>query len=275
MKHQYLWHLRWLAIGLVACATEPGLGYRTWQAQVNFSFDYGSGRLSEDSWLRLDNDYEIKLERASVGGGQIELLTNMSDSTGNDAVFDPANPPPGYSLCHNGHCHTTDGRLVDYEEIQAELAGGNSGQLHLLAAAILPAFDWQSGLTKTNLPCQPSCELTKAQITKVRLHLRELSFAGRVRDSRANPRFVGEQQWTYDHNALRLERSVQITISLDQPAQLVTLLAATLSPALWDSLTWIAASSNPLDLNQGALAETLTSRIASMEFHWLSNDNHD
>ncbi|MNS53348.1 hypothetical protein D3C72_861010 [compost metagenome] len=33
------------------------------------------------------------------------------------ATFDPANPPPGYSLCHGGHCHRDDGALVDYADI--------------------------------------------------------------------------------------------------------------------------------------------------------------
>ena len=35
-------------------------------------------------------------------------------------------PPPGYSLCHGGHCHTTDGGIESYEEIEAKLAGGGA-----------------------------------------------------------------------------------------------------------------------------------------------------
>jgi len=37
--------------------------------------------------------------------------------------FDPADPPEGYGLCHNGHCHKDDGTLPTYEQIEAELAG--------------------------------------------------------------------------------------------------------------------------------------------------------
>ena len=39
----------------------------------------------------------------------------------------PGKPPPGYTLCHNGHCHHPSGRLVPYAEIEAELAGGGVG----------------------------------------------------------------------------------------------------------------------------------------------------
>ncbi|MCB9762153.1 MAG: hypothetical protein H6739_20305 [Alphaproteobacteria bacterium] len=50
---------------------------------------------------------------------------SLQSISGAGSTFDPADPPEGYGLCHSGHCHRDDGALVDYVDIQAELAGGD------------------------------------------------------------------------------------------------------------------------------------------------------
>jgi len=57
---------------------------------------------------------------------ELSSVRVLSETTGQGGggELDPANPPPGFSLCHNGHCHAADGRLVPYAEVVAESAGG-------------------------------------------------------------------------------------------------------------------------------------------------------
>ncbi len=38
-----------------------------------------------------------------------------------EVVFDPANPPPGWKLCHRNHCHNEDGRVASYQQVMAEI----------------------------------------------------------------------------------------------------------------------------------------------------------
>ena len=52
----------------------------------------------------------------------IRLAETRTSSAGDGSSFDPASPPPGYTLCHNGHCHSESGELVPYDDVRAELA---------------------------------------------------------------------------------------------------------------------------------------------------------
>ena len=38
-----------------------------------------------------------------------------------EVVFDPVNPPPGYTRCQGKECHTTDGRILSYKQVMAEI----------------------------------------------------------------------------------------------------------------------------------------------------------
>lgn len=62
---------------------------------------------------------------AAAARVSIRLVETKPPSGASGASFDPASPPPGYSLCHNGHCHADSGELVPYDDIRAELASGS------------------------------------------------------------------------------------------------------------------------------------------------------
>jgi len=100
-------------------AGEPW-GEATLTADVRFT--PSAARLTDDGALKTSKDYALVLETMALGMREIDLV--MSEGGGGAVSFDPASPPPGYSLCHSGHCHHDDGRLVDYEDIEIELAGG-------------------------------------------------------------------------------------------------------------------------------------------------------
>jgi hypothetical protein len=71
-----------------------------------------------------DQGFELWLDRVSLHLVGVALLAPATGSDTASTLFDPANPPPGYTLCHGGHCHRSDGSIASYEEIQAELASG-------------------------------------------------------------------------------------------------------------------------------------------------------
>ncbi|TXD39337.1 hypothetical protein FRC98_02760 [Lujinxingia vulgaris] len=66
------------------------------------------------------------IEAITLEVTSIRLLSEGGATTSSDSSeeLDPANPPPGFSLCHGGHCHADDGRLVPYDEVLQESAGG-------------------------------------------------------------------------------------------------------------------------------------------------------
>ena len=38
-----------------------------------------------------------------------------------EIVFDPRNPPPGYTNCHRNHCHKVGGGVASYAQVMAEM----------------------------------------------------------------------------------------------------------------------------------------------------------
>lgn len=94
---------------------------------------------------------------------------------GSGASFDPANPPPGYSLCHGGHCHADDGSLVSYEDIQAELAGEEATWTALVTLPVAAEADLVAGAEYALFPEDPGplarSEATRLEVGATAVHL--------------------------------------------------------------------------------------------------------
>jgi len=107
--------------------------------------------------------------------------------------FDPADPPEGYSLCHNGHCHADSGELVDYEDISAELAGGQTS-----AGGVVQAIDSEVGLDTGDVvdvpldDCSNDCQLERGLLNTVTLEVRSLRISGRAFDTTEQQRLPEE-----------------------------------------------------------------------------------
>jgi hypothetical protein len=112
-----------LALGSAGCLGE-GRPWGEVELAVGVGFEPPASRLDEAGRLKTANDFRVELEGLDVEIGAVELLAEVAG-----VAFDPSSPPPGYSLCHNGHCHADDGRLVPYDEIAAELAGGAGSEV--------------------------------------------------------------------------------------------------------------------------------------------------
>ena len=43
-----------------------------------------------------------------------------------EVVFDPRNPPPGFTTCHRNHCHRVGGGVASYQQVMAEIGATKS-----------------------------------------------------------------------------------------------------------------------------------------------------
>lgn len=164
------------------CTFEDGQpwGEVVFQLQPRFDRD-GRG----DDRLQTSKDYDVALGALKLGMTTIDL--NIAGEEG-VLSFDPANPPEGYSLCHNGHCHAADGKLVDYEEIDAELALGGGGEV--LVGAVDATIDF---LNPTEIPVDcGSCEVGRGTLSAVTVRIDHIRIEGTAFDRRLAPRIPEE-----------------------------------------------------------------------------------
>lgn len=152
-KHSRLTPLIFMT-ALTGCALPPGEGWVPIELNVQAVFE-SDGRIQDNGRFKTSKNYEIEF-------GSVELLglgfrLEALEAAQGLEIFDPQNPPEGYSLCHNGHCHSAAGELVDYEDIQEELnqASGASG-LNLFQELLGPiSFQDFSATPSQNLELGP------------------------------------------------------------------------------------------------------------------------
>jgi hypothetical protein len=241
------------------CTFERGDWFATLRPMVSAVWSEQADRSVEPGWQKLASEYQLRIDSGELRIAAVELLASAG---GANSRFDPAHPPPGYTLCHNGHCHTTDGRLVPYADIEAELAGGGatspvtvtlaSGSHNLLAP------DAQSPA------CQPSCQLGLTQLTRLRVLLAGLRLAGEVRDGPGVRQSIGQHSFSIDLAPAAMAPLPPIVTSMDLPADnrhppLVTLeLAVQPSAGLFDGVDWAADPSASTEATLAALREKLS-----------------
>lgn len=189
MPHRFLILIPW--ISLTGCALGPGSPFAVLEPWLAAEYLVPSGRDAGDGWQRLDNDFQVRLSQLEVELAPVALQESSSAAP---LTFDPANPPPGYTLCHNGHCDREDGALVPYEEVQAELDGGARGPRTIVSLTGTGALDALAPALRA-LACEPGCDLPYTELTRVGTGVTRLTMAGQVRDGRASPRLTGEVPW--------------------------------------------------------------------------------
>lgn len=184
-----------LVVGIQGCTLQEGQPWGQADLSLFAGFAPEQDRLDSEGGLLTSSDYVIDIDDLRVGLSELRLV--LASESGGTTTFDPANPPAGYSLCHGGHCHSDDGRLVDYEDIAAELAGGGGAGGFTLVRAIdaavpltteLPSADGAVSLGA----CAPdaSCGLPIGSLLRVEVSIQSIALQGTVRDRRVPPRFT-------------------------------------------------------------------------------------
>ncbi|MCP3101343.1 hypothetical protein LZ198_20935 [Myxococcus sp. K15C18031901] len=173
---------------LSGCALDSGEGFAVLEPTVQARYAPTQDRQTGDGFQRLSSDFQVRLDNAALGVSHVELLGGAG--TSGPTTFDPANPPPGYSLCHNGHCHRSDGALVDYADIEAELNGGGGSGASLVAALHV---DGELDLVSSEpvaVECEPDCELPRTTLTRGVWEVTTVKLEGQVRDARVPARIL-------------------------------------------------------------------------------------
>lgn len=161
------------------CALDDGDPWGRAHFDLQASFD-ATPRLDQGR-LKTSKNYAVELDDVALAFGTVDLALRAEDTVVN---FDPADPPEGYSLCHNGHCHSASGELVDYEDISAELAGGQTS-----AGGVVQAIDAEVGLDTDDVvdvplsDCSNDCRLERGLLNTVTLVVRSLRISGRAFDT--------------------------------------------------------------------------------------------
>lgn len=251
-----------------ACAWEAGEPFATVSPHLEAAYTPLEDRDEGMGWQRLATSYEIRVDRLVVEAGELRLVSAGSEALG----FDPANPPPGYSLCHGGHCHADDGRLVPYEEIEAELGQGSSGS-EVMYFDIGPV-DLTEGVSRA-LSCQPSCELPLAYVRSALMDLRRISAQGVVRDGRQDPR-IAERPWIFEigqtgetgqtgQTALTLRGTLDLPADRDHDPDVALVATMNATSALFDKVAWAELAVPPGNDEAYDLAADEAARLELME----------
>lgn len=252
--------LTMLALGLLsACALDAGEPFATVRPTFSAAFAHEHERETDDGFWRLASGFEIAVEAAAIEVESIALLSS-ADGVATE-VFDPANPPEGYSNCHGGHCHADDGGTVDYADIEAALLGAESAPLATVLTLILDAPVDLLNVALLVPDCHAStlegCGLEAGTLRRAELKLRRLTLHLAVRDSeqpaRVEPRHVdlaieltGDAHGTFAHAVdFTAERHGERFFDLD--------MSLTLSAAIFDEVDWAAS-----EIDAHAIAHALS-----------------
>jgi hypothetical protein len=241
---------RRLALGLTSvlmagCTFVPGTGFaQLGPESLAIVLQPGEGRIDGDGRLKTDLGYRVRFDtlRLAVSDLTFQSAGGTAGPVNATAVFDPAKPPAGYSLCHNGHCHRSDGALIDYADIQAEMQSGGAPAFSDTLKVPLPAtLDLLPLGTKRTLTfCASTCHLDRGDWKRAQLGLGTLEASGSVRDGSSEARLGpgGERRWTLRLTPTAMTRRIDVTISRSSPAILSLPTQLSLSDQLFDRIDW-------------------------------------
>lgn len=243
------------------CAWDAGEGFAVLEPSVRAEYTALPSRDAGDGYQRLASNFQVRVTTARMRLERIELLG--SSGGGGPTRFDPANPPPGYTICHNGHCDREDGTLVPYEDVEAELAGGGA-TASTMATLTVGDVDLLAPVTRAP-GCQPDCELPRTTLSNGRWTVTSLKLEGSVRDTLAPPRFPGERPFVLEltPTGTQAEPVLQLTGALDVPSdrenapRVLLGLQLHVTSRVFDSVPWETTTPETngiVNLNANAIA---------------------
>ena len=265
-------HLLWPLLLLAGCAWEAGEGFAVLEPTVRASYEPEEDREVFPGFQQLASNYQVRLSAAMFTLRSVELIPRRVSAGG--GRFDPSNPPPGYSLCHGGHCHRDDGALIPYEQIEAELGGGGD-----VARALITLPVGQLNLFNRDpisVPCQPACELPRTELSTGRWALTTLRLEGVVRDGLATPRIPGERTFQLELASppggspiAVLEGDLDVPSDRENEPRVKLMLKLELPSRIFDAVDWAAAAQpgteGTLDLSTAANARAREAILEALE----------
>lgn len=253
--------MRWLAntvtlLVISGCAFDAGQPWGVLEARVEARFAPPADRLLPGGGFRTAADYGVELETLAVE--MVDLRVQYAAATG--LSFDPAKPPPGYTLCHGGHCHSVDGRLVDYADVAAEQSGGGALSVDLPVDRTVTLAAQPVRVTPAG--CPNDCALERGEQAFLRLRLQALTLTGRVKDLLpGSPRLPPEGVTIQGRIPLdlALTRELQATVGRGESLGVRLTGELNLAATLLDGVQWqeLPRVGQAIDLSSALPAEVL------------------
>lgn len=229
---------------------EPGAPWGRVQVALVVAFDPPAERLDAGR-IKTARDYRVEVERIDIEVAALAVVTLAEG-----VMFDPADPPAGYSLCHNGHCHSDDGRLVPYEEIAG---GGAEGEaIVTLAGGEVALAPGQTEVVAPLTGCPPrGCDImAPARIGSLELALDRIEITGRAFDGGAAGRLPAEGvPFVIDLPAVRLVRGVDAAFGPVERLGLAVAARLEVPAHLFDDLDFAAPTDASPELVRNQLVE--------------------
>lgn len=264
---------------LAGCAWGPGTGFASLEhSEVTAAWPLGTGRQDEAGRLKTDNGYRLAVSEGQVRVylGTVSLLAPAAaGGTGTGATFDPAHPPAGYTLCHSGHCHRTDGALVSYEDVQAQLAGGGGAAAPKQVLGLTPStavlFVPVGGeATSNSFFCSTtSCMIDQGTIARADLAVSRVQAYGSAEAGPGLPVLgAAPLEWELDlpTDALSYDARAAATIDRTSPYALGFSGRLAISDRLFDDIEWdrLAQAANGATVHLEADARTKETLLANL-----------
>lgn len=218
---------------LSGCADEVGHGFATLEsATLSASLEPGDARELDGSIL-TNRAYRVTVTRLEIDIASVSL-ESLSSGSGS-STFDPADPPAGYGSCHGGHCHHEDGRLVEYTDIEAELAAGSGGGFTEIARAEVAAkLDALASDRKRVYEFTPSRELPETEVRKVSIDVAAVTIDAEVTrgdDAAPSRRLVVNLPLEFS-----VDEGIELRIDRNSPARLRLVAALRLDGTIFDGI---------------------------------------
>jgi len=253
----------------VGCAWSDGQPWGRAELSASIAFEPPPGRLTQDGLLRTSSDYGISLESFEIYIATVEVNT----SANRDVIsFNPARPPAGYSLCHNGHCHTDDGRIVDYADVEIALAGAQSGSGSTTVIALdthVPISFGRNPITRST-PSEPKdTYLQRGSLSLLTLTATQFSIRGRAFDLRdtTEPRLPQDGrafEIRSDDFPLAISRTIEGEVDRGQSITHFFDITLDLTPTLFDRVPFNAdVPSDEVDAAVSFLNDSVVEQIAA------------
>ncbi|MGM0574920.1 MAG: hypothetical protein ACQEXJ_04195 [Myxococcota bacterium] len=274
------------ALMVSGCAFADGDPWGALDPSLEAAFAPAPEHLTDEGWLETTGDYAVELEELAVVFGSLSVSLSGEAAE----AFDPADPPPGYSNCHGGHCHADDGRLVPYEQVAVEAgaAGGASRVTAVTIRDVVPLGPEPSHVGITL--CDGHCWLDRGVLTSVEVLALELRFHGRVFDLREGREgetrrlpeegVAVEAVWPLE---VVLRAPLEVPVDGDHPVGVRLDAVVHVPDQLFDGIEWAAVlpadpADDPVDPGgAGPLADRIAENLAEhgdlhVEVHRFGGD---
>jgi hypothetical protein len=258
-----LWPIALLG-AVASCALDQGEPWARASFELSVGFEIDETRLDNEGRLITPGDWAIELDPPTLHVDA--LILQLAGASGAEG-FDPADPPDGYSLCHNGHCHADDGRLVDYDEIAAEVATAAG----VGAPTVVQSVDTDATLeVATVLPlreCSDDCNVPIGDFVSVAVVLRDVEFVGTAYDRRLDDRarvgVDGVAFSTVVTGPIELIVPVAGSAGRGEPVRAHFDVTLNLPPSLFDGVDWATqpSASAPPSSDTDDLAAQIANEI--------------